>query len=147
MTDDTVNPTLVPLAAEMVEPPFGSNRACLGEDTERFFPAREPYETTWATKAICKGSDERPPCPVLDACLLYALHNRVEGIWGGTDDDERNVLRKKLGIWAEPVRMRPPSERRERTDGRLATCPECRADVQSRNMARHRRRHEPEMAS
>lgn len=33
-------------------------------------------------------------CPVRFQCLAYALHNREEGIWGGTSTDERYRLRK-----------------------------------------------------
>lgn len=40
--------------------------------------------------AICIGS-----CGVRDACLLYAVATRQEhGVWGGTTEKERRVLRK-----------------------------------------------------
>lgn len=32
-------------------------------------------------------------CPVAEQCLVYALANRVSGIWGGTTDADRRRLR------------------------------------------------------
>lgn len=61
---------------------------CLGEDPELFFPySRGPSGQLQAetAKAICKR------CPVASECLDWALDSTPmpEGIWGGTDEDER----------------------------------------------------------
>lgn len=67
--------------------------ACRHSDTEIFFPVSSvgagAAETSRA-KAICAR------CPVRQACLTYALAtNQVYGIWGGYDEDERRVLRRR----------------------------------------------------
>jgi WhiB family transcriptional regulator, redox-sensing transcriptional regulator len=41
-------------------------------------------------KAICDG------CPVATDCLDYAISTNQEyGVWGGTSEDERRILRRK----------------------------------------------------
>lgn len=58
--------------------------ACLGADTELFFPKRgEPADEA---RAICRR------CPVRVDCLDAHLDER-EGIWGGTSGRERKRLR------------------------------------------------------
>jgi len=42
-------------------------------------------------------------CPVISECLIYALENRVVGVWGGTSTHERDAMRKDLGITPAPV--------------------------------------------
>lgn len=37
-------------------------------------------------KRVCIG------CPVIDECFLAATSNNEKGIWGGTDENERNRL-------------------------------------------------------
>ncbi|GAB3884474.1 WhiB family transcriptional regulator [Terrabacter terrigena] len=43
-------------------------------------------------KAICLSG-----CPVIRECLLFALNSdrQLEGVWGGTSESERRVLRRK----------------------------------------------------
>jgi WhiB family redox-sensing transcriptional regulator len=44
-----------------------------------------------AARAVCAG------CPVRRSCLAYALaHDLQDGIWGGTDEAERDWLRLAL---------------------------------------------------
>lgn len=47
-------------------------------------------------RRICAG------CPVLDACLEYALTNRIDhGVWGGTSERERKRIlyqRRRLAL-------------------------------------------------
>ena len=33
-------------------------------------------------------------CPVLNACRQWAIRHQEEGVWGGTDDHDRNVYRR-----------------------------------------------------
>lgn len=66
---------------------------CREEDPELFFPNGHsgPWELVIEeAKAVCRR------CPVLDACLAWALDNRVEhGVWGGLSEKERhNRLRQ-----------------------------------------------------
>jgi WhiB family redox-sensing transcriptional regulator len=69
-------------------------------DHEMFFPPRdaELYKPIAdAAKAICKGRDLRPPCPVRTECLIYAIEREEEhGIFGGASHRERNALVRKL---------------------------------------------------
>ncbi|MGH3096687.1 MAG: WhiB family transcriptional regulator [Streptosporangiales bacterium] len=67
--------------------------ACRGEDPELFDFDR--YELF--AKAVCAR------CPVRQRCLDYALRHAVSGVWGGTSDAERSLLRRRLGIAAAPL--------------------------------------------
>lgn len=65
--------------------------ACLGADTELFFPAgvTGPAADIHAAKAICGR------CPVRACCLAYALDTgQAAGIWGGCDENERRLMRQ-----------------------------------------------------
>lgn len=68
-------------------------------NTELFFPPRDrdSYKPIAdAAKAICKGKDLRPPCPVRHDCLIYAIEREEEhGIFGGCSHRERNALVRK----------------------------------------------------
>jgi WhiB family redox-sensing transcriptional regulator len=46
---------------------------------------------------VCKA------CPERVACLEYALHYKVRGIWGGTTYTERANIRKQRNIAAEEI--------------------------------------------
>lgn len=67
--------------------------ACLGADTELFFPvgSRGPAaEDIHAAKAFCGR------CPVRVCCLTYALDTgQTAGIWGGYDENERRFMRQR----------------------------------------------------
>ena len=60
--------------------------ACRGADLGLFFPERgEPAEPA---RLVCAA------CPVRQACLDYAITNRIiHGIWGGLTERERRALR------------------------------------------------------
>lgn len=82
-------------------PYFDGTQSCKN-DPELFFPElparpkaedKRYYSIAVATaKAVCNE------CPFIDACLQYALHNDVMGIWGGTNDSDRNEIRKRKKI-------------------------------------------------
>jgi WhiB family redox-sensing transcriptional regulator len=75
--------------------------ACRGEDPELFFPvaATGPGLTqVFAAKAVCLG------CAVRDACLSYALATAQAGIWGGTTQEERHVMRQSSAFRARELR-------------------------------------------
>ena len=42
-------------------------------------------------------------CPIMEQCLEYALHVKVSGYWAGTDEAERERLRKFFHI--TPIRI------------------------------------------
>ncbi|MGH3921509.1 MAG: WhiB family transcriptional regulator [Egibacteraceae bacterium] len=66
--------------------------ACLGEDTEAFFPSGttgRALEQVEQAKAVCRG------CAVAKDCLEWALEtNQDAGVWGGLSEDERRTLRR-----------------------------------------------------
>jgi len=63
--------------------------ACRGLLPDLFFPVRG-YETAADALAVCDR------CPVVEACLEYALVEREnEGIFGGTTPKQRRALRRK----------------------------------------------------
>ncbi|WP_324653827.1 WhiB family transcriptional regulator [Georgenia sp. H159] len=67
--------------------------ACLHEDPELFFPvgdARPLLAQVEEAKAVCRQ------CPVIDACLSWALETRQDtGVWGGRSESERRKLRRR----------------------------------------------------
>lgn len=59
--------------------------ACRGADLEVFFPGRG--ESAGPARRVCAG------CPVWEACLDYAITNRIAyGVWGGLTGRERRAL-------------------------------------------------------
>ncbi|MGH8888028.1 MAG: WhiB family transcriptional regulator [Egibacteraceae bacterium] len=66
--------------------------ACVGEDTELFFPSGNTgpaAEQADRAKAVCAR------CEVRIACLEWALGaNQDAGVWGGLSEDERRTLRR-----------------------------------------------------
>jgi WhiB family redox-sensing transcriptional regulator len=67
--------------------------SCRSVDPDLFFPVGTTgmaLEQIDAAKAVCMD------CPVNRPCLEYALAtNQDSGVWGGTSEDERRVLRRQ----------------------------------------------------
>jgi WhiB family redox-sensing transcriptional regulator len=67
--------------------------ACRDTDPDLFFPVGTTgpaIEQIENAKAVCRT------CDVQKACLQYALStNQDSGIWGGTSEEERRVLRRQ----------------------------------------------------
>jgi WhiB family redox-sensing transcriptional regulator len=66
--------------------------ACRDEDPELFFPVSvlgPGLDQADRAKAVCGR------CLVRRRCLAYAMGTRQAGIWGGTTDNERRVLRAR----------------------------------------------------
>ena len=60
--------------------------ACRGADLNLFFPERG--ESAGAARQVCAA------CPVRQACLDYAITNRItHGVWGGLPERERRAMR------------------------------------------------------
>jgi len=69
-----------------------AHAACAGYPNTLFFPSVDATDESSIerAKAVCRV------CPVIDACLEYALEtNQRSGIWGGTSEKERKSLRRK----------------------------------------------------
>lgn len=67
--------------------------ACVTTDPEAWFPRKGTHDsTTGRAMYLC-----RHVCPVRQACLAYALQQPAPplGIWGGTTEQQRRVLRQK----------------------------------------------------
>jgi WhiB family redox-sensing transcriptional regulator len=71
--------------------------ACASVDPELFFPQDVEelggrlsgrYTNLALAKSICES------CPLKNPCLIYALHNVEVGVWGGTTESQREVLRR-----------------------------------------------------
>lgn len=67
--------------------------ACLTEDPELFFPIGNTgpaIQQIEEAKAVCQA------CPVIDACLKWAIEtNQDAGVWGGLSEDERRALKRR----------------------------------------------------
>lgn len=69
-----------------VKEPWLADAACIGVDTNIFFPGRG--RTPAEAKEICGG------CPVRAECLEYALRENVQGgVLGGESDRARRTMR------------------------------------------------------
>lgn len=91
-------------------------------------PARdaEPYRDDWRTRAECRDQDPElffptgttgpallqiedalavcARCPVVDACLQWALEtNQEQGVWGGMTEDERRRWKRRSARWRAPT--------------------------------------------
>lgn len=81
-----------------LKPPVGG--ACVGKTDLFFSPAHKTREVIAKEKEaifICE------PCPIRKQCLEWALHHEQYGIWGGTTEWQRRVIRKEQNI-----RLRTP---------------------------------------
>ena len=77
-------------------PDWRTRAACRDADPEIFFPAAAPgteAERLQVAEALtfCTG------CVVRTECLQFAMTARgAAGVWGGTSEDERRVVRASL---------------------------------------------------
>lgn len=101
--------------------------ACLDHDPELFFPVGTTgpalVQTAQAKTVCCT-------CPVKAACLRWALTNRVDGVWGGLSEDERERLRR----YGDRLRAVPVPEPTVDTK----TCSRCQMDLPVRHFHRDR---------
>lgn len=66
--------------------------ACTNADPELFFPIAKADPSIPQAIAVCRS------CPFTSRCLEWALENNEIGIWGGTTDDQRLALRKRVKL-------------------------------------------------
>lgn len=65
--------------------------ACAGLNPEIFYPDDRRSRQAREAKSICSS------CPVQDVCLTYALtHHESHGIWGGLDEADRRLIRRRV---------------------------------------------------
>lgn len=63
---------------------------CVGLDPALFFP--ELGETGEEAKAVCAQ------CASKERCRDWGIRHERHGIWGGLSEEERRIIRRKLGI-------------------------------------------------
>ena len=67
---------------------------CRDTDPDLFFPVGT---TGYALVQIDRAKQVCGECPVNVECLEYALEtNQDSGIWGGTSEEERRTLRRRM---------------------------------------------------
>lgn len=67
--------------------------ACRDEDSDLHFPVGT---TGPALRQIAEAKTVCARCPVAEACLVWAMDNRVEfGVWGGQSETERESMRRR----------------------------------------------------
>ena len=67
---------------------------CRDTDPELFFPVGT---TGYALLQIARAKEVCGQCPVNRDCLDYALEtNQDSGIWGGTSEEERRNIRRRV---------------------------------------------------
>jgi WhiB family redox-sensing transcriptional regulator len=77
----------VDVLLELIRPPaWHARAACRGTDSAVFFAVRG--ESTEPARAVCAR------CPVAAQCRTAGLSEN-HGIWGGTSERERRVLRRQ----------------------------------------------------
>jgi len=126
-----------PIPAEVTTP--------CAADPDLMFADRKSAPTRLArAKKVCD------PCDYRDGCLMWALTRGEEGVWAGTDDEDRKQLAKRMGIVVERPRLNLPrvattvphgtsvgvESHRKRYD---PLCGECEAFDQGRHVAADRR--------
>ncbi|WP_274918022.1 WhiB family transcriptional regulator [Streptomyces sp. WZ-12] len=86
---------------------------CTHTDPEVFFPPLD--RNTDQARAACTA------CPIIEACLDYALRNEVRhGVWGGLSARER----KRLLCTGSPARGTGGADAATTRDGRSPTVPD-----------------------
>jgi WhiB family transcriptional regulator, redox-sensing transcriptional regulator len=80
-----------------------SEARCLGSNPDLFFPlggtGRLLAQAEMA-KRLCLGCEVRGPC------LQYALEtNQVNGVWGGTTEEERRTIRRTWVRSGRPTQL------------------------------------------
>jgi len=73
---------------------------CDGIPVDAFFPEKNTEAAIPQTRLAKRVCDN---CLAKEECLEYALSHSVMGIWGGTTENERRKLRRKLKVLAVPV--------------------------------------------
>lgn len=90
IVDMAPQPTAETVRVPFERPDWHKRAACRGL-TELFFPSRGRNATLREAKQICEG------CPVVAECRAQALANAEHfGIWGGTSDRQRRLLRRQM---------------------------------------------------
>lgn len=107
--------TLADILAHAI-PAWTKDAACASTDPDGFFP--EKGGTTRDHKRVCNGdgTPHRPPCPVRDDCLAYAIDNDERfGIWGGLSERERRRIKPGPRRNGRPPKQQTPTATQQET--------------------------------
>jgi len=70
--------------------PWVQRAACRGSEIGPYFPHSGGSSAGVQARAVCAV------CPVQAECLAHALaHSQLQGIWGGTSEQQRRALRRE----------------------------------------------------
>lgn len=95
---------------------WADQAACRDSDPATFFPPVGGRRIYLTAVAICRA------CPVRNACLDYAVTNRIQfGVWGGLDVERRRKLAGQFRRQRRPMPAHGASRYR-----RGCRCDECR---------------------
>ena len=89
-------PSAARALADMIEPGWTVDAACVSIDPELWFPA-EGGTTPRAVLEICAS------CPVRASCLATAIVNVEDGIWGGVQERPRSRARVQIAHGGDPL--------------------------------------------
>lgn len=96
------------LADRLDLPDFEGRQACLQVDPDLFFPD-QPGQEQFRAKEV---RDLCGACPVVEACLEYALATSVSGVWAGTTTAQRRQMRRRARVTTNPQQQRLVENRR-----------------------------------
>lgn len=86
--------------ADLTENQIEEGACVKAPNPEIFFPEIEPG---WTDKAA-EAKSYCGLCPIAVACLMSALDEGYEGIWGGTNTYERKLMRKDRKALEEQIK-------------------------------------------
>lgn len=76
----------------MSRPTWYDRAGCAGMDTELFYPS--------GTTGLAADQGERArticvSCPVRTECRTWAIEHGEQGVWGGTNEEDRTRIRRE----------------------------------------------------
>lgn len=74
--------------------------ACRGKSVSLFYPSHT-HKNVSRRQEVLLGKELCSKCAVALGCLDYALHYEPLGIWGGTTEVEREILRRRKQIFLQ----------------------------------------------
>lgn len=90
-------PSAAQMLADVIEPGWTVEAACVSIDPELWFPDTGP--TSRAVLRICAT------CPVRASCLATAIVDLEDGIWGGVQASLRSQARGQIWRGADPLAL------------------------------------------
>ena len=113
--------------------PWRKHAECQGMDAREFIPRNPGQAPTAAAIAACGR------CPVVEACLDYAVRAGESGYWGGKTEGARKAIARRLRV----VPTLPDGDRRHGLNGYTnhgCRCDTCRAAARAQYARQRDRR-------